>query len=65
MANDPLFLVAAAAVLGVAVILFMGIGNFGKGGDPKTSNKLMRWRIIGQFIAVALILIFVLIRRGG
>jgi len=65
MASDPLFLVAAAAVLGVAVILLLGIGNFGKGGDPKTANKLMRWRIIGQAIAVALILLFVLVRRGG
>ena len=65
MANDPLFLVAAAAVLAVAVILLMGIGNFGRGGDPKTANKLMRWRIYGQFIAVALILLFVVVRRGG
>lgn len=65
MASDPLFIVAAIAVLGVAAILLIGIGNFGRGGDPKTSNKLMRWRIIGQFIAVALILLFVAIRRGG
>jgi len=65
MANDPLFLAVAAAVIGVSVILLLGIGNFGKGGDPKVSNKYMRWRIIGQFIAVALLLLFVLVRRGG
>ena len=65
MADDPLFFVMMLALVVVVVILAIGIGNFGKGGDPKTSNKLMRWRIIGQFIAVALILIFVLIRRGG
>ncbi|SLN45485.1 twin transmembrane helix small protein [Roseisalinus antarcticus] len=65
MASDPLFIVVALAVLGVAAILLMGIGNFGKGGDPKTSNKLMKWRIGAQFVAVILILLFVLIRRGG
>ena len=65
MTRDPLFLVVAAAVLIVAVILLLGIGNFARSGDPKTSNKLMKWRIIAQFIAVALILLFVTIRRGG
>lgn len=65
MTRDPLFLVMAVSVLAVAAILLLGIGNFAKGGDPKTSNKLMKWRIIGQFVAVALILLFVTIRRGG
>ncbi|PJE31400.1 Hypoxia induced protein conserved region [Pseudooceanicola antarcticus] len=65
MAQDPLFLVAAGAVLIVAIILMMGIGNFAKGGDAKTSNKLMKWRIIAQFFAVLLILGFVLIRGQG
>ncbi|NIZ08188.1 twin transmembrane helix small protein [Pseudooceanicola sp. HF7] len=65
MANDPLFLVAGGAVLLVAVILMLGIGNFAKGGDSKRSNKLMQARIIAQFLAVVLILLFVLIRQGG
>lgn len=65
MAQDPLFLVAAGAVLIVAIILMMGIGNFARSGDAKTSNKLMKWRIIAQFLAVLLILAFVLIRGEG
>ncbi len=69
MLNDPLFLLAAGACLVVAVILGIGIGTFGKGGveAAKRSNKLMRWRIIAQFIAVIVILLFVYIRRqtGG
>ncbi|MBY5974802.1 twin transmembrane helix small protein [Pseudooceanicola marinus] len=65
MAQDPLFLVAAGAVLIVAIILMLGIGNFAKSGNPKTSNKLMQWRIAAQFIAVLLILAFVLIRGKG
>ncbi|QPM90822.1 twin transmembrane helix small protein [Pseudooceanicola algae] len=65
MGNDPLFLVAGAAVLLVAVILVMGIANFARSGDPKRSNKLMQARIIAQFAAVAGILLFVLLRKGG
>lgn len=65
MTKDPLFLAVAGAVLVVLVILLLGIGNFAKGGDPKTSNKFMKWRIIAQFIAVAFLLLFVTIRRGG
>ena len=67
MANDPLFIIAALACAGVAIILLMGIGTFGKEGieNSKRSNKLMRWRIIAQFVAVVLILLFVFIRRQG
>ena len=67
MLTDPLFLIAAAACLAVAVILALGIGTFGKEGldNAKRSNKFMRWRIIAQFVAVILILLFVFIRRQG
>lgn len=68
MIRDPLFLIAAAACLAVLVILTIGIGGFAKGGDfnRKHANRIMRLRIIAQAIAVALILVFVLLRnRGG
>lgn len=67
MFSDPLFLVAAAAVLVVLGILLLGIGSFGRGGEAnsKTSNKLMRWRIYAQAVAIALILVFVFFRRMG
>jgi uncharacterized BrkB/YihY/UPF0761 family membrane protein len=67
MLNDPLFIIAAIACGVVAVILLMGISTFGKEGEDnaKRSNKFMRWRIIAQFIAVALILLFVLVRGEG
>ncbi|WP_412565216.1 twin transmembrane helix small protein [Thalassobius sp. MITS945101] len=66
MADDPLFYVVAAACLGVLVILMIGIGGFAKGGafNKKYANKLMRWRIAAQFIAVVLILGFVWLRGG-
>jgi len=67
MLDDPVFIVGAIAVLIVGAILLRGIANFGAGGDPKESNKYMRWRIIAQFIAVALLLGFVFLRNqfGG
>ena len=44
-----------------AIILMIGIGGFGRGGEfnRKYANKLMRLRIFAQFIAVLLILLFV------
>ncbi len=65
MMNDPLFIVVAVACLAVAGILLFGIMTFGKGGEfnRKHANKIMRWRLGAQFIAVILILLFVFIRR--
>ena len=67
LASDPLFWVVAVASLAVLAILVIGIGGFAKGGDfnRKHANKLMRWRIAAQFLAVVLILAFVWLRRGG
>ena len=68
MTRDPLFLIAAIACFAVLVILMIGIGGFARGGDfnRKHANRIMRYRIIGQAVAVALILLFVALRgRGG
>ena len=65
--NDPLFIVVAIAVLIVLGILLTGIGGFAKGGDfnKKHANRIMRYRIYAQFVAVVLILVFVWIRGSG
>ncbi|SEN73040.1 Hypoxia induced protein conserved region [Pseudorhodobacter antarcticus] len=67
MLSDPLFIVAAIACLGVLVILVLGIGTFGKGGEgsAKRSNTLMRYRIYAQGVAVALILLYVFVSKMG
>ena len=68
MTRDPLFILAAIACFAVLIILMIGIGGFAKGGEfnRKHANRVMRYRVIGQAIAVALILLFVLLRgRGG
>jgi rRNA pseudouridine-1189 N-methylase Emg1 (Nep1/Mra1 family) len=67
MPSDPLFVVVAVAVLAVLAVLMVGIGGFARGGDfnRKYANRLMRYRIYAQALAVALILLFVLFRRMG
>jgi len=64
MASDPLFIAAAAAALLVLGILAVGLGGFGRGGEfnRKHANRLMRYRIAAQFLAVVLILLFVALR---
>ena len=65
MAQDPLFIIVILAMSAVAIILMIGIGGFGRGGEfnRKYANKLMRLRIFAQFIAVLLILLFVYFAR--
>jgi uncharacterized membrane protein YdbT with pleckstrin-like domain len=67
MLSDPLFLAVAAGCLVTAAILIRGISTFGKEGveNAKRANRLMWWRIIAQFVAVVLILVFVYVRRQG
>jgi len=67
MANDPLFLIVVLAVLIVLGILLLGLGSFGKGGEynRRNANKIMRWRIGAQAVAVALILLYVWLREKG
>ena len=64
MTNDPLFIVVALACLVVVAILFLGINSFRKGTaeSAKQSNKFMQARIIAQFVAVILIVLFVILR---
>jgi uncharacterized membrane protein affecting hemolysin expression len=65
--SDPLFIVAAIASLAVLVILVFGISSFAKGGEfnKRNANKLMRWRLGAQFVAVLLIVAFAFLHQRG
>lgn len=65
--NDPLFILAAVASLVVLAILMFGIGSFAKGGEfnRRNANRLMRWRLGAQFVAVILIVGFAWLRSRG
>lgn len=65
--SDPFFILAAIACLVVVVVLAFGLGGFAGGGafNKKNSNKLMRYRIAAQFVAVVFIVLFVYFRNSG
>ena len=65
--KDPMFLLATVLTLVVAAILIFGIGSFAKGGDfnKRNGNRIMRWRLYAQFIAVIVIAGFAWLRSKG
>ncbi|MES2914190.1 MAG: twin transmembrane helix small protein [Pseudomonadota bacterium] len=67
MLSDPLFIFAAIACLVVLGILLFGIGTFAKGGEfnKRYANRIMRWRIGAQFVAVVLIVAFAWLQSRG
>lgn len=44
------------ALAAVAVVLFLGLWNMLRGGDPGRAQTLMRWRVMLQFLAIVLIM---------
>ncbi|MEO0913474.1 MAG: twin transmembrane helix small protein [Pseudomonadota bacterium] len=60
MTDNPMFYLALFACLAVVAVLMVGIGGFAKGGEfnKKYANKIMRLRLLLQFIAVVLIVVF-------
>lgn len=67
MASGSIFFILIVAILAVILVLMFGLGGFakGKGWVHSNSNKLMRWRIILQAVAVVLILIYAYYKRSG
>jgi hypothetical protein len=47
------------AIAAVAVVLVLGLYNMLRGGPPNLSQKLMRWRVILQFVAIIIIMLTV------
>ena len=44
------------AIAAVALVLLLGLFNMMRGGSPDLSQKLMRWRVGLQFIAIIIIM---------
>lgn len=49
-------IITIIALGAVAIILGMGLWNMFRGGDAKLSQKLMRYRVIAQAVALVVIL---------
>ena len=47
------------AVGAVAIVLVLGLANMMRGGSPNTSQKLMRLRVLLQFVAIVVIMLTV------
>lgn len=45
-----------AAIIAVAVVLVFGLVNMMRGGSPNRSQKLMRMRVLLQFVAIIVIM---------
>jgi NADH:ubiquinone oxidoreductase subunit 6 (subunit J) len=45
------------AIGAVAVVLLLGLVNMMRGGSSNTSQKLMRLRVLLQFVAIVIIMI--------
>jgi hypothetical protein len=45
-----------AAIVAVAIVLVLGLVNMMRGGSPDRSQKLMRLRVLLQFVAIVVIM---------
>lgn len=52
-------IVLPIAVGAVALVLLLGLANMMKGGSPNTSQKLMRLRVLFQFVAIVIAMVVV------
>ena len=53
-----------AAIVAVAVVLGFGLVNMMRGGSPDRSQKLMRLRVLLQFVAIIVIMATIWVMRG-
>ena len=52
------------AIGAVAIVLLLGLVNMMRGGSPHLSQRLMRLRVLMQFIALVVIMLTIWIMRG-
>ncbi|MHB2169459.1 twin transmembrane helix small protein [Alsobacter sp. R-9] len=52
------------ALAAVTVVLLLGLVNMMRGGSANTSQRLMRWRVGLQFLAILIVLAAIWMRGG-
>jgi NADH:ubiquinone oxidoreductase subunit 6 (subunit J) len=50
------YLLVPVAIGAVGVVLVLGLVNMMRGGSPQKSQKLMRLRVLLQFVAIVVIM---------
>ncbi|MFA5898588.1 MAG: twin transmembrane helix small protein [Hyphomicrobium sp.] len=58
-----LYHLTTLAVAAVVVVLLLGLLNLARGKSPNTSQKLMRWRVGLQAVAIVIIVLFALVHN--
>jgi hypothetical protein len=56
MSNFMSHFLVPAAIVAVAIVLLLGLINMLRGGSPNRSQKLMRLRVLLQFVAIIVIM---------
>ncbi len=56
MSNVMYYYAVPIAVIAVAVVLLFGLANMLRGGSPDRSQKLMRLRVLLQFVAIIVVM---------
>jgi NADH:ubiquinone oxidoreductase subunit 6 (subunit J) len=56
MSEFLIYALVPIAVGAVAVMLLLGLHNMARGGSPHRSQKLMRLRVLLQFVAIIVIM---------
>ena len=59
MASFLASFIVPIAVAAVAFVLLLGLLNMMRGGSPNRSQKLMRLRVLLQFVAIVVIMVTV------
>jgi hypothetical protein len=50
-------IIVPIAIGAVAIVLLLGLANTMRGGSPNTSQRLMRLRVLLQFVAIVIIML--------
>ena len=64
MSEFLIYALVPIAVAAVAVVLVLGLTNMARGGSPQRSQKLMRLRVMLQFVAIVVIMLVIWAIRG-
>jgi hypothetical protein len=64
MSNTLSYFIVPIAIGAVAVVLLLGLANMMRGGSPNTSQRLMRLRVLLQFIAIIVIMVTIWVLHG-
>lgn len=64
MANFMSTYLVPIAIVAVAIVLLFGLINMMRGGSPNRSQKLMRLRVLLQFVAIVVIMATIWAMRG-